>query len=127
VIPKVDVDLQLVPRDQPATVRRPDFVVVTRAGLERVRREGRFLRAMDAVLAVEIIPPGSRRLDTVVKAAEYADTGIPHYWIVDREAAVTLTAHHLVGAFGYAADAPVGGVFVAEEPFPVRLELDRLG
>jgi hypothetical protein len=30
------------------------------------------------------------------------------------------------GEFGYVDDAPVGGTFSAKEPFPVRLDLDRL-
>ena len=39
---------------------------------------------------------------------------------------VTLTAHHLAGEFGYADAGPVDGVFAANEPFPVRIDLDAL-
>jgi Uma2 family endonuclease len=126
---EVDVDLQLVPPDRPATVRAPDLVVVPRVALERVRREGGLLRATEVVLAVEIISPGSRRLDTVLKHSEYADAGIPHYWIVDLGEPgdrITLTAHHLAGEFGYADAGPVVGTFTATEPFPVRVDLDAL-
>ena len=129
VIPDVDVDLQLVPPDQPGTVRRPDVVVVSRAAVERVREERGLLRADEVVLAVEILSRGSRRLDTVVKAAEYADAGIPHYWVVDLGEPgdrPQLTAHHLAGGFGYATAGPVRGVFTATEPFPVRIDLDAL-
>jgi Uma2 family endonuclease len=129
VLPEVDVDLRLVPGDRPATVRAPDLVVVPRAALERVRREGGLLRAADVILAVEIISPGSRRLDTLVKRDEYADAGIPHYWIVDLGEPgdrSTLTAHQLAGEFGYADAGPVSGVFAATEPFPVRIDLDAL-
>jgi hypothetical protein len=34
---------------------------------------------------------------------------------------------HLPGEFGYVDAAPVSGTFTADEPFPVRLDLDRLG
>jgi Uma2 family endonuclease len=129
VLPEVDVDLQLVRWDRPATVRAPDLVVVPRTALERVRRDGGLLRASEVVLAVEIISPGSRRLDTVLKHSEYADAGIPHYWVVDLGEpgeCIALTAHHLAGEFGYMADGSVVGVFTATEPFPVRVDLDAL-
>ena len=129
VLPEVDVDLQLVLAGRPATVRAPDLVVVPRVALERVRHERGLLRAAEVVLAVEIISPGSRRLDTVLKRSEYADAGIPYYWIVDLGEPgdrITLTAHHLAGEFGYVADGPVTGVFAATEPFPVRIDLDAL-
>jgi Uma2 family endonuclease len=129
VLPEVDIDLELVPGDHPATVRVPDLVVIPRASLERVRREGGLLRAEEVVLAVEIISPGSRRLDTMVKRDEYADAGIPHYWVVDLGESgdrVSLTVHHFAGEFGYAAAGPVTGVFAATEPFPVRIDLDTL-
>ena len=129
VFPDVDVDLQLVPPTQPGTVRRPDLVVVSRAGFERREREGGVLRASEVVLAVEIVSPGSERTDHTVKHLEYADAGIPHYWIVDLGEPgdrVMLTAHHLAGEFGYADPGPVTDVFTAAEPFPVRIDLDAL-
>jgi Uma2 family endonuclease len=129
VLPEVDVDLQLVPEDRPATVRVPDLVVVPRTALERVRRNAGLLRAAEVLLAVEIISPGSRRLDTMVKRDEYADAGIPHYWVVDLGEPgdrITLTAHHLAGEFGYVGEGSVAGVFTATEPFPVRIDLDAL-
>ena len=52
------------------------------SGLERVCAE-LGLTAADVLLAVEILSPGSRRTDRVIKRAEYAATGILHYWIVD--------------------------------------------
>ncbi len=125
-IPDIDVDLQLVRPTQPGFVRRPDLIVVTGAAVQRVRRERALLRASEVVLAVEIISPGSRRMDTVVKHGEYADAGIPHYWVVDLEADVSLTACHFAGEFGYVGAAPITGIFTAEDPFPVRLDLDGL-
>ncbi|MGV0743910.1 Uma2 family endonuclease [Mycolicibacterium sp. XJ870] len=64
----------------PPTVRDPDLVVVNRSVVDRnpVRVD-----ASDVVLVVEIVSPGSRRTDRVMKAYEYAKAGIEHYWIVD--------------------------------------------
>ncbi len=125
-IPDVDVDLQLVRPSQPGFVRRPDLVVVTCAAIERVRREPGLLRASDVVLAVEIISPSSRRMDTVVKHGEYADAGLRHYWVVDLDGDVSLTACHLAGELGYTDAAPSTGIFTAVDPFPVRLVLGEL-
>ena len=125
----VDVDLELVQPSAPGTVRAPDIAVVSNAELVRRREQGGVLRAGGVRLVVEVISPGSRRLDTMVKRDEYADAGIPHYWIVDLgepDERITLTAHHLAGAFGYADGGPVAGEFTTTEPFPVRVDLDAL-
>jgi Uma2 family endonuclease len=83
-------------------------------------------RAADVVLAVEVLSPGSRRLDRVLKRAEYADAGIPHHWIVDLDEPASLIACHLAGEFGYVEDGAVTGVFRTTEPFPVEINLDAL-
>ena len=122
----IDVDLQLAPADAPGTVRRPDVVVVQRDAVERIDREGSVLFASDVVVAVEVLSPGSRRIDRVVKHAEYADAGIPHYWIVDLEEPASLVACHLAGEFGYIDGGTVTGTFRTAEPFPVEIDLDAL-
>lgn len=122
----VDVDLQLAADGQPGTSRRPDLVVVSRAELERVAREGGLLRASELSLVVEIISRGSRRTDLVIKRGEYADAGIGHYWIVDLDPHPTLVVCHLAGGFSY-LDAPaVEGLFASDEPFRVTVDLSRL-
>ena len=125
-VPDVDLDLQLAPADQPGTSRRPDLVVVSEAELRRVETEGGLLRADSTVLVVEIVSPGSRRTDNLIKRSEYADAGIPDCWIVDAEAPISLVACHLAGAFGYQDSGAVTGVFETTEPFPVRIDLDAL-
>jgi Uma2 family endonuclease len=126
VVPDVDIDLQLVPANQPGTVRRPDLVVVQQAAMERVDREGGVLRASEVVLAVEIVSPGSRRTDQLIKRGEYADAGIPHYWIIELDERPSLVVCHLAGGFGY-QDAPAAtGSVQALEPFSIHLDLDQL-
>lgn len=123
VIPEVDIDLQLVRPNRPGFVRRPDLVMVTRSAVERVDREGGLLRASEVRLVIEIISPSTRRMDTVIKHAEYADAGIGHYWMVDLLDGPSLTACHRAGAFGYSDASPVTGAFTTDQPFPVRLDL----
>ncbi|GAA5112878.1 Uma2 family endonuclease [Haloechinothrix salitolerans] len=126
VIQDVDVDLELVAADQPGFSRRPDLVVVESEAVERVEREGGMLRAAEVVVVIEVVSPGSRRIDYKDKHGEYADAGIPHYWIVDLDEPASVVACHLAGVLGY-QDAPdVTGVFAVQEPFPVELDLRRL-
>ncbi|WP_219416379.1 Uma2 family endonuclease [Pseudonocardia nigra] len=126
VIPDMDVDLELAPSDAPGTVRRPDLVVVQQDARLRVRRDGGVIRASEVLVVVELLSPGSRRTDYVHKRGEYADAGIPHYWIVDIAEPVSLLACHLAGEFGYADGGTVTGTFTATAPFPVEIDLDAL-
>jgi Uma2 family endonuclease len=125
-IPDVDLDVQLAPDGEPGTARRPDLVVVRRTEFDRVDREGGLLRAASTVLVVEVVSPGSRRTDTLVKRGEYADAGIPHYWIIDVDRPASLVACHLAGEFGYQDGGAVSGIFETEEPFPARIDLAAL-
>lgn len=126
VIPDIDVDLELAPRGKPGFVRRPDLIVVREAAVDRVLRHGGILRASEVLVIAEIVSPGSYRTDHVIKRGEYADAGIPRYWIVDIEAPATLIECHLAGEFGYQDAGPVTGRFVTSEPFPVSVRLDGL-
>lgn len=122
----IDVDLQLSGPDAPGFVRRPDLIVVHRDAALRVRREGGVICASEVLVVIELVSPGSRRTDHVVKRGEYADADIPHYWIVDLTEPVSLLACHLAGAFGYADGGTITSTFTTTEPFPVELKLDGL-
>jgi Uma2 family endonuclease len=63
----------------------------------------------DLLLVVEIVSPGSREMDAVTKRTEYARAGIPRYWVVERDAAQTVTLHTLApdGAYEVAAKMPL--------------------
>jgi len=126
VFQEVDLDLQLASADQPGFVRAPDLVVVQSSAAQRVDDDGGMLRASEALLVVEIVSPGSSRVDRKVKRGEYADAGIPHYWIVDIAEPVSLLACHLAGELGYADDGEVTGTFRTLNPFECELDLTRL-
>jgi Uma2 family endonuclease len=126
VIPDMDVDLELAPAEAPGTVRRPDLIVLPLEARKRVRAEGGIIRASEVLVVMEVLSPGSRRTDHVHKRGEYADAGIPHYWIIDTTEPVSLLACHLAGEFGYADGGSVTGTFSATEPFPVEIDLGAL-
>ena len=126
VIQDVDIDLELVPYGDPGFSRRPDMVVIPRSARERVSDEGGMLKASEVVVVMEIVSPGSKRMDRVVKRGEYEDAGIPHYWIVDLNHPISLVACHLADEVGYQDPGDVVGEFTTSVPFPVTLKLDGL-
>jgi Uma2 family endonuclease len=87
-LPVADSDVVLF--DEPLTVRIPDVVVAPRSVLAPRHR----IVAPEVVLAVEIISPGSSRIDRVLKLSEYQDAGIGDYWLVDLDEP-SLTAFRL--------------------------------
>lgn len=40
----------------------------------------------DVTLAVEVVSPGSAKLDRMIKPGEYASAGIEHFWRIERDA-----------------------------------------
>ncbi|MCI0435931.1 MAG: Uma2 family endonuclease [Gemmatimonadetes bacterium] len=60
----------------------PDMVFVP--GGQRDRLTDRGVEGRPG-LVVEVISPGSVRIDRVTKPARYADFGVPQYWAVDRD------------------------------------------
>lgn len=117
-----DVDVALV-ESFPPLLRAPDVTVVpladVRAGLNRCRAD-------QVRLAVEIISPGTARVDRVAKMAEYAEFGIPNYWIIDLDGEVTLDAFALVdGGYRQELAAATGQVTITE-PATVTIDLPAL-
>jgi len=109
----------------PPTVRDPDLVVVNRSVVDRnpVRVD-----ASDVALVVEIVSPGSRRTDRVMKAYEYAKAGIEHYWIVDLDADPDerFLAHLLRKGAYHRVGALVGDRVRTEGPLALDFALDEL-
>ena len=114
-------DVEVVLAQRPLTIRVPDVVVTSTARYEV--NPPRY-PATDVVLAVEVLSDGTRRIDRVLKLSEYADAGIPHYWIVDLDPPTTLTAYLLVdGGYELAAET-TGSVTLDVTGHAVTLDLD---
>lgn len=126
VVQELDVDLELVPADEPGSSRRPDLMVVQLELGNQLTAEGGLVPASEALLVVEIVSPSSKRIDHVHKRSDYADAGIPNYWILDIDEPISLTACRLTEEFGYVDDQIATGVFRTEVPFPVEINLERL-
>jgi Uma2 family endonuclease len=119
-----DIDVVLTAADLP-TVRCPDLVVVTTGLLDQ---EPKRFSAAEVMMAVEIVSPGSERIDRILKLADYADAGIPNYWIldVDEGEGVTLDAFRLVdGRYEQTVTSATGSVTLGE-PAPITLDLTAL-
>jgi Uma2 family endonuclease len=116
-----DVDLCLTPRGEPGFSRRPDLQIFSRSAIPRIDKDDTMIRADEVTVVIEIVSPGSRRTDYRVKHDEYADAGIPHYWIIDLTEPVSLVACR-----GYQDASAVTGTFTTDVPFPVKLDLDAL-
>lgn len=125
-VPDMDVDLGLAPEEEPGFSRRPDMLVVPREARKRVRAEGGLIRASEVIIAVEIVSPSSKRIDHVDKRRDYADAGIPSYWIIDIDEPISLTECRLTKEFGYQDNQTVTGVFRTDVPFSFEVNLDRL-
>jgi Uma2 family endonuclease len=85
--------------------RLPDLTLWGRPQPPRV-----WLPVADLVLVVEIESSGSESIDEVVKLREYADAGIPRYWLIERDVSETVTLHVLGadGIYEVAAKMPLG-------------------
>lgn len=116
-----DVDVTLDP-GPPATVRAPDVIVVPSALAET---DPARVDARDVVIAVEVVSPGTRRTDLVTKPAEYAEAGIPHYWILDPHAGPVLVAQLLVDG-GYEKQAEGTDVVSVLTPVPMTVTVPDL-
>ncbi len=120
------MNLELAAADKPGTVRKPDLYVVSREECDRARSNADLVRASGVLVAVEILSPSTLRMDRVIKFSEYADSGIQHYWMIDLEPPISLRAFHLAGPFGYRESEEATASYLAQEPFPVSIDLNAL-
>lgn len=127
VIQDIDIDLELVSEYRPGFSRRPDLIIVERAAIARAEAEGRLVRASEVLVVMEIVSPGSQRMDNVTKRGEYADAGIPYYWIIDLDPPVSCVVCHLAGEFGYQDSISATGAFTVADPIELKVNLDQLG
>lgn len=107
---------------EPPTVRVPDLIV---AGADVASRRPRRLAAADVLVAVEVVSPGTGRTDRVTKLSEYAEAGIPNYWIVELDPQPRLTVFRLKGD-RYEQDATGTSSMGVTEPTKLTLDVAAL-
>ncbi|MEV6770566.1 Uma2 family endonuclease [Nocardia sp. NPDC051030] len=113
----------VIDEDTPPTLRVPDVLVVGgAAGAAHASR----VRPCDVLAAIEIVSPGSRRTDRIMKFIEYASAGIGHYWLLDTEGAVRLRAYRLRDGDYEPAGEFSGRVTLEVEGIALPLDLDAL-
>lgn len=117
------IDFEVVVREtEPAILRVPDLLVT------RVDGPSARVDAAEVLIAVEIISPGSRNVDLHLKPAEYADAGIPHYWLIDLDPpAPTITVFGFgAPGDGYVESQTATGELIVTEPFDLRVDIGAL-
>jgi len=65
----------------PGKFREPDVVFMRAEHADRIGEP--YWGVPDVVM--EVVSPGTRRVDAVIKVKEYAEAGISEYWLVDPE------------------------------------------
>ncbi|HEV7204076.1 MAG TPA: Uma2 family endonuclease [Jatrophihabitans sp.] len=109
-----------------ASYRVADLLVVPDDARSRTARA---LEPREVWLAVEVVSTGSVTTDRITKPAQYAAAGIPNFWRVETDP-LGITACRLDAGAGVYTEigswAPGETARIAE-PFPVEIEVDRLG
>jgi Uma2 family endonuclease len=102
----------------------PDVLVATD---DAARRRSRFYAPHEVVLAIEIVSPTSQSMDRVMKPALYAKAGIPYYWRIETDEAITVHTYKIDPEdevylpFGTFTD-----VISAEQPWTIKVPISRL-
>ncbi|APA95200.1 Uma2 family endonuclease [Nocardia seriolae] len=113
----------LVDEGTPPTVRVPDVLIVGgAAGAEHATR----VRPADVLGAIEIVSPGSRRVDRIMKFVEYAAVGIEHYWLLETENSLRLLTHRLQDGRYVPTGEHSGQVTLELDGMSLPLDLDAL-
>ncbi|WP_328342762.1 Uma2 family endonuclease [Micromonospora sp. NBC_00421] len=103
----------------------PDVLVTTSTA---AAREPSRYEAHEVVLAVEIVSPGTRSIDRVLKPTLYAQAGIPFYWRIEVEDDGLVVHTYKIDAVNEAyVETGRWTKFVdTGEPFPVNLSVARI-
>jgi Uma2 family endonuclease len=126
--PDTSSDFDVLLWEVPAvTIRSPDAAL-----FDCAPNDSRPMPAHLVKVIVEVVSPGSRKADQLDKMAEYADAGIPFYWLVwlDDDHVLSIDIHVLDHTLGYyrlfRTLTPEHEVSTVEVPVRIQIEWSRL-
>jgi Uma2 family endonuclease len=110
----------------PAGIRKPDVGVIDRDAA-RIAHEtkARTYYGRDVLFVAEVVSPrsGSERVDRTDKLFDYAQAGIPQYWIIDLDPHPRIKIHSLIdGTYGRPQTVSAGEIVQIESPFPFAID-----
>ena len=104
-----------------ANTFEPDVVLFDREAVGG----SHYLEPDRVTLAVEVVSPGTRRRDRVLKPGGYADAGIPYYWRVEQDP-VHVFAYRLSDDRTYHLMAESTELLELSEPFEIKLPVQEI-
>jgi Uma2 family endonuclease len=110
-----------------ATIRSPDAAL-----FDGVPNDLRPLPASHLKVVVEVVSPGSRKADKLDKMAEYAEAGIPFYWLVwlSGDHVLSIDVHVLDHTLGYyrlyRTLSPEQETSTIDVPIRIQIDWNRL-
>lgn len=96
----------------------PDLVVLKPGAATGVE----WREAGDVALVVEVASRSTHVTDRTLKAAKYAEAGIPSYWRVDTNGNVVVHSDLSDGDYQRVSVLPAGSHAQVDEPFPVSFD-----
>ncbi|WP_418057737.1 Uma2 family endonuclease [Pimelobacter simplex] len=97
----------------------PDISVVRRAEVDWKAAEQ---PASAAVLVVEVASPSTREIDRALKAAAYAEAGIPGYWRIELDPVRVIAFGLHAGAYAELGTWGAGQTVEVDQPVVVRFD-----
>ncbi|HEY8471985.1 MAG TPA: Uma2 family endonuclease [Natronosporangium sp.] len=91
---QVEIEEVVVLQADPATSRIPDVVVFRRDA--DPTGESNSTHARDVLLVVEVVSPASQTADRYEKPGAYARAGIPAFWRIELEPAISVHVYRLI-------------------------------
>lgn len=105
---------------EPERVVVPDLFV---APVEVLTTRKNWVPPDDVALAIEVVSPGSRRNDRLLKLARYAEMSIPCYLLVDQlEARTVVFSRPKDGEYKDSAKYEFGETFKITDPFQAEID-----
>jgi Uma2 family endonuclease len=99
----------------------PDVVLLRKPVVGQLH----YFQPDQVALAVEVVWPGTKKRDRLIKPGAYASAGVPHYWRIEQDP-VHVYAYDLAPDGSYQLIADSDSELVLTRPFDIRLPIDAI-